>query len=317
MLSYIYEEVIKLQKLKTFLAIILSIIALVDLIGFTACYTLKHYLNSETIKKTITDNDFSQVLDNVYEENKELLDKTKEVFEVFNIPENAISEVINSDATKNFLGIYAANSVSALLGEEEQKPLTKEDLKSLIKDNLDIVQRNMPNEEKEFLESYENKAYEYLDIHGDEIISYFPEPQEILKNVDQDEIKIYQDISLKDVLFFINFISNSTFLIIYALSILLILLLIYLLKRKIRWSKYFTFIFTTYTILMVTIDVTLTTFVKKIVDMELREFASLANYVVDGVSKMLLTFIIGGGVIAVICLIFYLKEKEVLKCESI
>ena len=64
MLSYIYEEVIKLQKLKTFLAIILSIIALVDLIGFTACYTLKHYLNSETIKKTITDNDFSQVLDN-------------------------------------------------------------------------------------------------------------------------------------------------------------------------------------------------------------------------------------------------------------
>ena len=147
-----------MPKVKTFLAIILAILALVGLIGLTGCYTLKHYLNSDVIKKTITDNDFSKVLDNVYEENKELLDKTKEIFRVFNIPENAISEVINSDATKNFIGIYAANSVGALLGEEEQKALTKEDLKSLIKDNLDIVQRNMPSEEKEFLENYENKA---------------------------------------------------------------------------------------------------------------------------------------------------------------
>ncbi len=299
-----------MSKLKTFLAIILSILALVGLIGLTGCYTLKHYLNSDVIKKTITDTDFSKVLDNVYEENKELLDKTKEVFEVFNIPENAISEVINSDATKNFIGIYAANSVGVLLGDEEQKTLTKEDLKSLIKDNLDIVQRNMPTEEKEFLENYENKAYEYLDMHGDEIISYFPDPKEILKDVDQNEIKIYQNISLKDVLAFINFISNSTFLIIYALGILLILLLIYLLKRKVRWAKYFTFIFGIYTILMTMVDLILTTFIKNIINMELKEFASLVNYVIDGASKMLFTFIISGGVIMVICLVFYLKKRK-------
>ncbi len=299
-----------MSKVKTILAIILSILALVGLIGLTGCYTLKHYLNSETIKKIITDNDFSKVLNNVYEENKELLDKTKEVFEVFNIPENAISEVINSDATKNFIGIYAANSVGVLLGEEEQKSLTKEDLKSLIKDNLDIVQRNMPSEEKEFLENYENKAYEYLDIHGDEIISYFPDPKEILKDADQNEIKIYQNISLKDVLAFINFISNSTFLIIFALGILLILLLIYLLKRKVRWAKYYTFIFGTYTILMTMIDLILTTFIKNIFNMELKEFASLVNYVIDGASKMLLTFIISGGVIMVVCLIFYFKKRK-------
>ena len=302
-----------MQKLKTFLAIILSILALVGLVGLTGCYTLKHYLNSETIKKTITDNDFSKVLDNVYEENQELFDKTKEVFAVFNIPEDAISEVINSTATKNFIGIYVANSVTALLGEEEQKALTKEDLKSLVKDNLDIVQKNMPTEEKEFLENYENKAYEYLDLHGDEIVSYFPDPKEILNDVNKDEIKIYQNITLKDVLSFINFISNSTFLIIMALSILLILLLIYVLKRKIRWAKYYTFIFGTYTLLTVMIDVFLTTFVKEVLAMELKEFASLTNYVIDGVSKMLFTYIIGASIIAVICLIFYLKKKELLK----
>ena len=60
----------------------------------------------------------------------------------------------------------------------------------------------------------ENKAYEYLDLHGDEIVSYFPDPKEILNDVNKDEIKIYQNITLKDVLSFINFISNSTFLII-------------------------------------------------------------------------------------------------------
>ena len=118
------------------------------------------------------------------------------------------------------------------------------------------------------------------------------------------------------MLSFINFISNSTFLIIYAFGILLILLLIYLLKRKVRWAKYYTFIFGTYTLIMTMIDVFLTTFVKKIVVMELKEFASLANYVIDGVSKMLFAFIMSSGVIAVICLIFYLKKRE-LKNEKV
>lgn len=305
-----------MKQLKTFLALLLSIVCFVLLLWFTGCYTVKHYINSDVIKKTITDADFSDVLNNIYQENEELLNNTKKVFEVLNIPEDAISQVINSDATKNFLSIYVANSVDAILGSDEEKNITKDDLKTLIKDNLDIIQREMPNEEKAFLENYENVAYNYIDEYGDEIISYFPTPKEIISKVNQEDIKIYNNLTLKDAIKYLNILTSSTTLIIEAIIIGVILLLIYVLKRKIRWAKYYTFIFGLYSILMTMVLVILTTFVKNILVQELN-IASLINYVIDGISKMLFAFIIGGSLLTVISLIFYIKKKELLKNAQI
>ena len=302
-----------MTKFKTFIAAILSVLVIIALIGFTGCYTIKHHINSEMIKQTITDNDFSGFLDNVYQEHQDLLENTKEVFNILHLPEDAIEQIINTDATKNFLGIYVANSVDAILGEKTTHFLTKEDLKSLLKDNLDILQQNMPSEEKNFLENYENKAYEYPDIHGDEIISYFPNPQDILKEVNQDEIKITGNISLKDAITILNFISNSQFLLIYAISILIILLLIYLLKRPIQWSKYFTFIFTSYAFIMIAVEIIILTIIKKIFMNELDNIKNIINYLINGVSKTLWLFIIPAIILAIISYIFYRKKKEILK----
>ncbi len=306
-----------MKKLKTFLAFILSIICICLLIGFTACYTISHYVSGETIKKMITDNDFSTVLNDLYQENEEILEGTKQVFEALNIPSDAIEQVINSDATKNFIGIYASNTVDALFGNEEEKVLTKEDLKSLIKDNLDIIQQQMPSEEKEFLENYENIAYDYIDEHGDEIISYFPTPKEIFGEVDQSKIKVYNDISLKQVIDFINLITSLKFLIIYSLIILFVLLLIYLLKRKVRWARYYTGVFTTYSFIMIFVEVILLTVMKSTIMNELESFSTIVNYLINGLSKTIWMFIIPSLIIAIICYCFYRKKKGLIKDESV
>ena len=302
-----------MKKLKTFGAFLLSIICIIALFAFTACFTIGHYLNGDTIKQLITNNDFSTVLNDLYQDNEEILDDTKEVFKALNIPEDAIEQVINSDATKNFIGIYASNTVDALFGEEEEKVLTKDDLKALIKDNLDIIQQQMPSEEREFLESYENQAYDYIDLYGDEIISYFPTPKEIMGNVDQSQIVLYENVSLKDVIDFINLITSVKFLMMFVLVILGTLLLIYLLKRKVRWARYYTFIFAFYSFIMIAIEIVLLTVFKGTIMESLKEFATIANYLINGLSKTIWMFIIPSLIIAIASYIFYRKKRELIK----
>ena len=305
-----------MKKLKTFIAIILAILTIILMFGFTNCYTIKHYINSDVIKKTITDNDFSDVINDALNENTEIMDNTKKVFEALNIPDDAVTQVINSPATKNFIGVYLASSVDAVLGSEEEKNITKDDLKSLIKDNLDIIQKEMPNEEKEFLESYENTAYDYIDEHGEEIISYFPTPKEIVSKINQDEIKINDNLSLKDAIKYLNFITDTKLLIIIGIAIGVSLLLIYLLKRKVRWAKYYIFISTFYAVFMGVV-LGLLNIIKGSLANELKEVAFIVNYFIDGLNTTLWIFVIPSIIVAIICLIFYHKKKGLIKNEKV
>lgn len=305
-----------MKKLKTFIAIILAILTIILMFGFTTCYTIKHYINSDVIKKTITDNDFSDVINDALNENTEIMDNTKKVFEALNIPDDAVTQVINSPATKNFIGVYLASSVDAVLGSEEEKNITKDDLKSLIKDNLDIIQKEMPNEEKEFLESYENTAYDYIDEHGEEIISYFPTPKEIVSKINQDEIKINDNLSLKDAIKYLNFITDTKLLIIIGIAIGVSLLLIYLLKRKVRWAKYYIFISTFYAVFM-GIVLGLLNIIKGSLANELKEVAFIVNYFIDGLNTTLWIFVIPSIIVAIICIIFYHKKKGLIKNEKV
>ncbi len=294
--------------MKRFLATILSIIVVCLLIVFTFCFVLRSKLSKESILKAVNDNDLSVFITKI--DNQELLDISRKVFKTLSMPEDSIEQVLNSKATKNFLGIYTFNAINAVIDPNGQDiKVTKEDIEALVKDNILILQQDLSKEEQVFLESYEEKAYEYLDSHADEIINMLPSPKDIMNKIDQDNLMLYENISLKDVTDFIRLIKSNVFLISLACGILLLLFIIYLLVRK-RCFKYYASLGFVYSFLMVLVEIVILTVLKSEYLDKLASFGDLVNNLINSLSKSIWLFIIPGFIISIICSVIYKKKVK-------
>ena len=222
--------------MKKFLNFLLGLLSFLILLALTFAITIKKEFKPETLKKTLVNTDFSFILDDMDEEDKEILEAVEEALTYMKIPSNISKKLLNSPGTKNFIGIYLSNTVDYLLDDSKNIPLTGNDIKELFKSNLDIIQSELPSQDKKFLEKYENEMYEYIDKNGKEILAFFPEPKEILKDFDTESITIYNNITLKDLTNFITFITSNNF--ITALSISLGLIFIIIIAINLKNQKY-------------------------------------------------------------------------------
>ena len=91
-----------------------------------------------------------------------------------------------------------------------------------------------------------------------------------------------------------------------------LLLIIYLLKRKVRWARYYTFIFAMYAFLMIVVEIGLLTVMKSAFMSELEGVATIVNYLINSLSKTLWVFIIIAIIGAIGSYVFYKKKKDLV-----
>ena len=218
-----------MKKLGNFILGFLSVILLLVL---TLSLIIKKEVNRDTIKEALRDTDFSFIKESLGEDTEEIIDAIEEILTYVDIPDNIVDKLLNSEGTKNFVGVYISNTIDYFLDNKNNVPLTGEDLKNLIKDNLDIIQSELPSKNKEYLEEYESNIYKYIDENEEDIISLFPEPKEIFSEVDLDTVKLNDQITLGDIVKGLSLVTSTNFIIILSLVIVLLLGIIVLLNIK-------------------------------------------------------------------------------------
>ena len=218
-----------MKKLGNFILGFLSVILLLVL---TLSLVIKKEVNRDTIKEALRDTDFSFIKESLGEDTEEIIDAIEEILTYVDIPDNIVDKLLNSEGTKNFVGVYISNMIDYFLDNKNNVPLTGEDLKNLIKDNLDIIQSELPSKNKEYLEEYESNIYKYIDENEEDIISLFPEPKEIFSEVDLDTVKLNDQITLGDIVKGLSLVTSTNFIIILSLVIVLLLGIIVLLNIK-------------------------------------------------------------------------------------
>ena len=211
---------------------ILGLGSVILLVVLTLALIVKQEFKPETIKEALVDTDFSFILDSMDEEDKEILEGVEEALTYIGIPDKIVDKLLNSSGTKNFVGVYISNTVDYFLDNDNSTPLTGKDLEDLIKSNLDIIQSGLPSKDKEFLEEYENNIYKFIRENEKDILSFFPEPKEVFKDVDLNEIELSNNVTLKDVTSFISFFTGLPFILTLAGSIILLLGIIVLINLK-------------------------------------------------------------------------------------
>lgn len=304
--------------LKTFLSIILVVICLIGLFIFTGSYVLKRELSEDVIQNAIVDNDFSVFLDDVMKNNQELVETSEEIFKALSMPEDSITRVINSDATKKFIGAYVSNTIDTIFSNDSKElSITIDDFKNLFKENIDILQSELPENEREFLESYEEKGYEYIDEHQDELLKMLPQPKDVIEKLDLTNVKINDKYNLNDLISFISFIRSTKFLMEIILVIVVLMVIIFLLKRR-KALKYYSVLFGIYSFLMIVCQVIILTVIKSAFMSSLEGTEVIVNYLVNGLSKTIWLCLLPTILLTIIFAVLYkkFKLKNVIKKEE-
>ena len=228
------------------------------------------------------------------------------------IPKNAIEEVLNSKGTKNFISTYIANTVDYLFQKQDEEiPLTKEDLVNLLKSNIDIIQSELPEEEKSYLNNYEEKLYNYIEENDEEILKFFPTPKEILNKVDQEQITIIKNFNLKDLTTFISTIINNKtiYIIIFSLIILEIILIIMNYKKAL-WSKYLFLTSIIYSFIMIFIEIIISTIIKTDILNKAKGANTIINYLLNAICKYVWVGILIAIFVSIISYIIYKRKRK-------
>ncbi len=301
-----------MKVLKVFICVLITILCIFTLSIGTMSLIAKKNLDSKQIKKIIDDNGIDFILESLDKDDKALLDSTKKFLVEVGIPKEAIDDVLNSKGTKNFISTYISNCVSYLLNENEEIPLTKKDLKELISSNIDVIETSMNKQEKEFIDIGKKAIYDYIDKKGDKIIAFFPTPKDLLGEIDQSQITVYNNLSLKDITEKISFfISNKFLLTTICISIAAIVVLILTnLKRRV-WAKYLIAIGFTYSAIMLIIKLIIDVAIKLVLSDYNKKTLDVIKYIANNCSNYLWISIISSLIISIIlCIIYGLRKKE-------
>ncbi len=288
--------------MKKFVNFILGFLSVILLLVLTLSLTIQKEFKSETIKQALYDTDFSFITASLEDDTKQIIDILEVALTYMDIPDNIVDKLLNTPGTKNFVGVYISNTIDYFLNHQNT-PLTKEDLKNLIKDNLDTIQSELPSQDKEYLEKYENNIYTYIDNNEKDILSLFPEPKDIFKNVDLNTITITDNLTLGTIVKILNLITSANFLIITSLLTLLLLSIITILNLK--SSKYLKIIantFFTYFIIIFILTIGIL-FIKYL----LTDISTLKIFI-DNIIKY---FSIGLGISLLLSIILRIISKKV------
>lgn len=207
-------------------AIVLSILLLVTLIASPIVTAASDFVKPETIREVITTVDYEKVLvDNDIDLGSSM--------EEFGIPADAVTQIMKTDAVGDVVELYVKEIEAAIAGKEENY-ITPDAIKQIADENLsdlvDIIFDYIPEEEipedmtmEEMKTEVETMFTEYVDTNAEEIVSFLPNPKEIIVETVNTEI-----------IETIRYVQNGTFTTALWVAIAVLSLLIY----GCRWPRF-------------------------------------------------------------------------------
>ena len=273
---------------KKILSIFLSMMILSASIFLTIAFLLKWNLRKSEIISNIENNDLSFLLQDRYGKEPVFIEEMRNFLELVSIPSDTIDSVLNSQATKNFIGKYTYDILNYMIYQEEQASITKDDLIRLATDNFYVIDAKLQENHKSFSEKEKQKIIAFINEYGGEVMSFFPTANVFLKKMEEGNIIVYQNITLKDVTSSLKIFLSTTNICI-ALSILLIcaFLLVFLHFNSKKYIVYLKNTILIYIFLFVFVEIIMGTVGKDFLMNKWESANTFINYFVNAVSKNL------------------------------
>ena len=238
-----------------------------------------------------------------------LFQNVENYLEAIQIPTDAIEEVLNSEATKEFVGKYLANVFSYLIYQNEDVSITKEDVAHLVEENFSIISDTLQAQGLTLSDEDKSKINAYVLEYGDRVLEFFPTANQILNKLMTQDIVLVNTVTLSDVTTFLRLILSPTFLI-SVLGILLFLLGTLWFINKGRRCFYFKLYFFGFALLLVVSEILLGTIVKETLMVRLESAETFINYMINEISKHVWIIILFAVVISFVLSRIERKEKK-------
>ena len=245
---------------------------------------IKWNIREEQLVRYLKNADLTFIMNSYDGIQSELLQNVENYLEVIQVPTDAIEEVLNSEATKEFVGKYLANVFSYLIYQNEDVSITKEDVAHLVEENFSIISDTLQAQGLTLSDEDKSKINAYVLEYGDRVLEFFPTANQILNKLMTQDIVLVNTVTLSDVTTFLRLILSPTFLI-SVLGILLFLLGILWLINKGRRCFYFKLYFFGFALLLVVSEILLGTIVKETLMVRLESAETFINYMINEISK--------------------------------
>ena len=307
-----------MKKLKTFINVIIIFFITVLMCVLTAILIIRKQLTKEAITDLVMKNDTRVITEALENNSNPIISQTEKILKQVGFPEDTISDLINSDGTKNFLSIYASNSINYLLKLDNEIPITTEDLKDLVDSNIDVLSSKLDGEEKVLFDEYSGSFYQYIDKHSNELIQFFPTAKDLLEQVKQDEVFVYKNITLKQVLDVLKMINRPKLLYTIIFGIMFLSIMLIALNWKTRkWLKHFSIVLSIYSVLLVIVEL-IVWLAKKLEMFDLfKSLEDLVSYVVTKIVNDLWIYISVAVIVDIVFIIVYqLMKRNIVNKEK-
>ncbi len=302
--------------LKKITSVFLTILILITGIFLTISFLLKWNLREKEIIRNLKNNDLSFLLQDRSGKEPVFVTEMRHFLEFVNIPSDTIDAVLNSDATKTFVGKYTHDFLNYLIYQENPASITKEDLKILAQANFKVIEQKLSENHKVFASNESQKILNFIDSYSGEVMNFFPTANQLLQKIDQGSITLYKDITLKDVtLSFQLFLSTP--IICFALTLLLIsfFLLLWIHRETQEYFSYFEAIFLIYIFLFVTVEIVLSTVLKDFLMNYWESANTFINYFINVLCKNLWFFLLLVTMALIVVSILAKKNKKKILTE--
>ena len=307
-----------MKKLKTFINVIIIFFITVLMCVLTAILIIRKQLTKDAITELVMKNDTRVITEALENNSNPIISQTEKILKQVGFPEDTIADLINSDGTKNFLSIYASNSINYLLKLDNEIPITTEDLKDLVDSNIDVLSSKLDGEEKVLFDEYSGSFYQYIDKHSNELIQFFPTAKDLLEQVKQDEVFVYKNITLKQVLDVLKMINRPKLLYTIIFGIMFLSIMLIALNWKTRkWLKHFSIVLSIYSVLLVIVEL-IVWLAKKLEMFDLfKSLEDLVSYVVTIIVNDLWIYISVAVIVDIVFIIVYqLMKRNIVNKEK-
>lgn len=215
---------------KDILVFIFSTTLLIIIFTFCLILSLSNFLTTDNIIKTVKESDFSSFYKDDNGNNTEVIDALELLLEKSNVPEEVVSEIVDSEPTKEFLGTYIGNSIENVINDKDEQELTSEDVVNLVDGNMSIIEKYAKDKGLELSDDTRNEILSLTEENSSILLSKMPNSKEIITMTGND--KINEMITLSKLL--LSEDTKIAFLIAFGINVLFLILL--RLKHN-RWLK--------------------------------------------------------------------------------
>ena len=276
----------------------------------TISVVMKWNLQEEKVSATLKANDISFLLHSFGEEETQFVEDTKNMLETIGIPSDTTLDVLNSDATKDFLSKYIIGILNSFLYQTNMPEIQKDDIEELIVENYDVIERSLEAKGLTFTEDQKVFIENNLEKYSKVIMDFFP-TMNVLTQKFQEKIPFYQGLHLQDMMKFLGWFTSwktIVILIICVLASLMVLFFCHFKERKV-WGLLQNAMYV-YIFVFIVIEILLGTVVKEYFMKEILSAQEFTNYMVNVLSKDLWLFIFIGIVALLFCGHFKKERKK-------